>query len=135
MAKAKPKAVNPQPPAGDALKRGNDRPVEDISEDPLKEVDENVEESAMSGESGRTPDQTTMTDTPQPAPSGSAEEVSGEISSEERLRMIAEAAYYCSQRRQQQGGEGSADDDWAEAEAQIDRLLKEQRKRGPGNRE
>jgi hypothetical protein len=129
MAKAKPKAVNPQPPAGNALKRGGDRPVEDMSEDPLKEVNDNVEQSAMSGGSARTLDQTILADTPQPAPRGSAEEVSGEISSEERQRMIEEAAYYCSQRRQQEGREGSPNDDWAEAEAQIDRLLEEQRNR------
>jgi hypothetical protein len=53
--------------------------------------------------------------------------VSGEVSPEERQRMIEEAAYYRAQRRQAQGGDGSPDDDWAEAEAQVDRLLADQR--------
>ena len=128
MAKAKPEAVNPQPRAGNALKRGGNEPVQDISEDPLKQIDEDVAESAMSGELDRTVTRSTA-DSPEPARSGSAEEVSGEVSSEERQRMIEEAAYCCWQRRQQEGREGSPDDDWAEAEAQIDRLLGEQRNR------
>ena len=53
--------------------------------------------------------------------------MSGEVSPEERQRMIEEAAYYFAQRRQAQGGGGSPDDDWAQAEAQIDRLLADQR--------
>ncbi|HZM68891.1 MAG TPA: DUF2934 domain-containing protein [Candidatus Cryosericum sp.] len=43
------------------------------------------------------------------------------ISSEERRRMIAEAAYYRALRRSV--GEGSPDRDWIEAEAEIDALL------------
>jgi hypothetical protein len=123
MAKAKPKAVNPQPPAGNALKPGSERGTEDLSEDPLKEVEENAAE-----ESPAAP-QFVQGDTPRPAPSGDAEEVSGEVSEEERRRMIEEAAYYCSQQRLQRGEAASPDQDWAEAEAQIDRLLAEQRKK------
>ena len=43
------------------------------------------------------------------------------ISSEERRRMIAEAAYFRAQHRSV--GEGSPDLDWIEAEAEIDALL------------
>jgi hypothetical protein len=152
MAKEKPKSVNPQRPAGNALKRGSDESVQDISEEPLKEnvdesamsggssvqdmsenplkqVDKYVAESGISGELDRTVDQSTIADTLQAASRGSAEEVRGEISSEERRRMIEEAAYDCSRRRQQEGRQGSAADDWAEAEAQIDRLLQERRNR------
>lgn len=113
--KAKPKTVNPQPPAGDALKGSGERTANETEEDPLKEV-----EDRTSGAARKPPD----LDTPEPAPSRT---MSGEVSPEERQRMIEEAAYYCAQRRQAQGGGGSPDDDWAEAESQIDRLLEEQR--------
>lgn len=46
-----------------------------------------------------------------------------EIASEERERWIAEAAYYVSQRRN--GAPSSQEDDWAEAEEEIDRMLAE----------
>jgi hypothetical protein len=108
-----PKTVNPQPPAGDALKGSGERRANETEEDPLKEV-----EDLASGAARKPPD------LDQPAPSGT---VSGEVSPEERQRMIEEAAYYFAQRRQAQGGGGSPDDDWAQAEAQIDRLLADQR--------
>jgi len=39
---------------------------------------------------------------------------------EERLRLIAEAAYYRAERRGFQGGEEASLEDWLEAEAEID---------------
>jgi hypothetical protein len=56
---------------------------------------------------------------PQPAERASARPLA--ISSEERRRMIAEAAYYRALRRSL--GEGNPDRDWIEAEAEIDALL------------
>ena len=46
-------------------------------------------------------------------------------STEERLRMIAEAAYYRAQRRGFQGGDPGRD--WVEAEAEIDAMLLDRR--------
>jgi hypothetical protein len=43
------------------------------------------------------------------------------ISSDDRRRMIAEAAYFRAERRGFEGG--SADEDWYQAEREIDRLL------------
>lgn len=43
------------------------------------------------------------------------------ITSEERQRMIAEAAYYIAEKRGFQGG--NCDQDWLEAAAQIDRII------------
>lgn len=43
------------------------------------------------------------------------------VSAEERRRLIAEAAYFKAERRG--FSEGSALDDWVEAEAEIDALL------------
>lgn len=43
------------------------------------------------------------------------------ITSEERQRMIAEAAYYLAEKRGFQGG--SSQQDWFEAAAQIDRVI------------
>ena len=51
------------------------------------------------------------------------------ISPEERQRWIREAAFFRSQRRGP--GEGNPSDDWAAAEAEIDRMLSGNRKR-PG---
>jgi hypothetical protein len=45
------------------------------------------------------------------------------ISPEERHRLIAEAAYFRAQRRGFAGGEEQAQQDWLEAEAEIDRAL------------
>lgn len=45
----------------------------------------------------------------------------GSVTSEERTRLIAEAAYFKAERRDFAGG--SALDDWIEAEAEIDALL------------
>ena len=44
------------------------------------------------------------------------------ISAEQRYRMIAEAAYYIAERRSFASGDAAAD--WAQAEMQIDALLK-----------
>lgn len=44
------------------------------------------------------------------------------INSDERRRMVAEAAYYRAQRRAFQGGD--VNDDWYRAEADIDAMLK-----------
>jgi hypothetical protein len=126
--KTKPKTVNPQPPAGNALKGSGERRANETEEDPLKEVEDRASGgAARKPRSGKLGQSAPGLDTPQPAPSGTAGDVSGEVSPEERQRMIEEAAYYCAQRRQAQGGEGTADDDWAEAEAQIERLLAERR--------
>lgn len=122
--KTKPKTVNPQPPAGNALKGSGERRAND-EEDPLKAVEEKAS-GARRSRSTTVGQSTPETSAPQPAASGASDDVS-EVSPEERQRMIEEAAYYCAQRRQAQGGEGTADDDWAEAEAQIERLLAEQR--------
>lgn len=122
--KTKPKTVNPQPPAGNALKGSGERRAND-KEDPLKAVEEKAS-GARRSRSTTVGQSTPETSAPQPAASGASDDVS-EVSPEERQRMIEEAAYYCAQRRQAQGGEGTADDDWAEAEAQIERLLAEQR--------
>lgn len=122
--KTKPKTVNPQPPAGNALKGSGERRAND-EEDPLKAVEEKAS-GARRSRSTTVGQSTPETSAPQPAASGVSDDVS-EVSPEERQRMIEEAAYYCAQRRQAQGGEGTADDDWAEAEAQIERLLAEQR--------
>jgi hypothetical protein len=43
------------------------------------------------------------------------------LTEEERRRMIAETAYYLAERRGFVGG--SPEQDWLEAEAQIDRML------------
>jgi hypothetical protein len=43
------------------------------------------------------------------------------VSSEERYRMIAEAAYYRSEHRRSQGGDTVSD--WLTAEAEIDKRL------------
>jgi DNA anti-recombination protein RmuC len=48
-----------------------------------------------------------------------------DISAEQRHRMIEEAAYYLAQQRG--FAPGNATGDWLEAEAQIDRMLAEQR--------
>lgn len=96
MPKGKPKSLNPQPPAGNAV-----APETSQTRRPDKQVQ-------------------------QPASSQSEENAgSNGISTEERTRMIEEAAYYCAQRRQAGGNAGTAEDDWAEAEAQIERLLQE----------
>lgn len=46
------------------------------------------------------------------------------VTAEERYRMIAEAAYFRAEKRGFLGGNGA--EDWLEAEAEIDRMLKEQ---------
>jgi hypothetical protein len=47
----------------------------------------------------------------------------GTVTPEQREAMIREAAYFCAQRRGFKGG--SAEQDWREAAAEIDRLLAE----------
>lgn len=47
--------------------------------------------------------------------------VAGSPPDELRRRWVAEAAYYIAERRG--FGDGSADEDWCRAEAEIDRLL------------
>jgi hypothetical protein len=44
-----------------------------------------------------------------------------QLTAEERQRYVAEAAYYIAERRGFQGG--VSEEDWAEAEAQIERML------------
>ena len=57
-----------------------------------------------------------------PAPATeSGDAVAGPAPDDLRRRWIAEAAYYIAERRG--FGDGSADDDWCRAEAEIDRLL------------
>ncbi|MGH8727573.1 MAG: DUF2934 domain-containing protein [Burkholderiales bacterium] len=127
MNKPKPKSINPQPPAGNAL-------------DSEKSRKPRAPKSFTTGGDAAQPASTTNEDAgaewqnfrgdyqEEPSTSTTNEDTgSAEISPEERQRMIEEAAYYCAQRRQAQGGEGTVDDDWAEAEAQIERMLKERR--------
>lgn len=57
-----------------------------------------------------------------PAPATeSVDAVAGSVPDDLRRLWIAEAAYYIAERRG--FGNGSADDDWCRAEAEIDRLL------------
>ena len=55
----------------------------------------------------------------QPAPAESGSQAS--ISPEDRTRMIAEAAYILAEQRGFQGG--SPEQDWLEAEAQVERMI------------
>ncbi len=45
------------------------------------------------------------------------------VSTEERERMIAEAAYYLGEKRCFEGGEEAMTQDWLQAERQIDEFL------------
>lgn len=82
----------------------------------------------QAGRPGRKPREVRRATPEQPPASGANKNAgSQEISPEERKRMIEEAAYYCAQRRQSEGGYSAPDEDWAEAEAQIDQMLKERR--------
>lgn len=98
---------SPQPPAGNAA----------ASETRRKSRPDKPSESIQPASS----------QTNEPASGPTNESGSTEISTEKRRRMIEEAAYYCAQRRQMTGEAGTSADDWAEAEAQIERLLQEQR--------
>jgi hypothetical protein len=110
MSKVRPKSVNPPAPAGGALQTESEQP-------------------ARTGRKPRTSKKATS-DVPQPPPSGSNENAgSQEISPEERRRLIEEAAYHCSQRRHREGRYGTPEDDWAEAEAEVERMLAERRKK------
>lgn len=51
----------------------------------------------------------------------SVESTENTVTPEERLNMVAEAAYYCAEQRDFQGGD--QDRDWFESEAEIDNLL------------
>lgn len=55
------------------------------------------------------------------SPKTAARPAGGEAPVELRRQWIAEAAYYIAERRGFEGG--SAEDDWRQAEAEIDRLL------------
>lgn len=60
---------------------------------------------------------------PNAAPESVAEK-SPPVTAEERFRMIAEAAYFRAEKRAFVGG--NVAEDWLQAEAEIDRMLKEQ---------